>query len=247
MIVFPAIDIQGGRCVRLHQGEASQVTVFGEDPVAMACHWQEEGAQWLHVVDLDGAFSGAPRNRDLIARLCQAVAIPVQLGGGIRSLEIAAAYLDAGVRRIIIGTVALEDPELFAQLCATYPGQVGVSLDARHGRLKTKGWVADSGLTVQDVLPRLEAAGAAFVVYTDISRDGTGQGIDPAPYRSLLERTSLPVIAAGGVTTLVDIQNLYPLAAHGLAGVVTGKAIYTGSLRLRDALAWIAAQGCIRG
>lgn len=242
MIVFPAVDIKDGRCVRLRQGEAHQVTVFGEDPVAMALHWQDQGARWLHVVDLDGAFSGEPRNRDLIARLCAAVSIPVQLGGGIRSREVAQAYLDAGVTRLIIGTIALEDPELFAALCAAFPGRIGVSLDARDGRLKTKGWVADAGLTVEEVLPRLEAAGAAFVVYTDISRDGTGSGVDPSSYGRLLSLTRLPVIAAGGVTTLVDIQRLYPLCARGLQGAVTGKAIYTGTLDLAEAMAWIAAQ-----
>lgn len=242
MIVFPAVDIKDGRCVRLRQGEADQVTVFGEDPVAMARHWEAMGARWLHVVDLDGAFSGQPRNRELIARLCAAVGIPVQLGGGIRTRAVAQAYLDAGVARLIVGTIALEEPEVLADLCAAFPGRVGVSLDARDGRLKTKGWVADSGRTVDEVLPGLEAAGAAFLVYTDIARDGTGAGIDPAPYQRLVGLTRLPVIAAGGVTTLADIQRLYPLCAQGLAGAVTGKAIYTGTLDLAEALAWVAAQ-----
>ncbi len=242
MILFPAIDIKDGRCVRLRQGDAQAVTVFGEDPVAMAKHWEAQGARWLHVVDLDGAFSGQPRNQARIAQLCAAVSIPVQLGGGIRSRSIAQAYLDAGVARLIVGTMALEEPERFAELCAAFPGRVGVSLDARDGRLKTKGWVADSGRTVEEVLPGLEAAGAAFLVYTDIARDGTGTGIDPAPYERLLARTRLPVIAAGGVTDLTDIQRLYPLCAHGLVGAVTGKAIYTGTLDLAAALAWVSAQ-----
>lgn len=242
MIVFPAVDIKDGRCVRLRQGEAHQVTVFGEDPVAMALHWQEQGARWLHVVDLDGAFSGAPRNGELIARLCAAVSIPVQLGGGIRSHEVAQAYLDAGVKRLIIGTIALENPDLFADLCAAFPGRIGVSLDARDGQLKTKGWVTDAGVTVDAVLPRLEAVGTSFVVYTDISRDGTGSGVDPSSYARLLALTRLPVIAAGGVTTLDDIKRLYPLCAQGLEGAVTGKAIYTKTLDLSEAMAWIAAQ-----
>ena len=157
MNIFPAVDIKDGKCVRLRQGVEDQVTVFSDDPVAMALQWVEAGTRWLHVIDLDGAFSGTPRNMDLIRELCSAVSIPVQLGGGIRSVEIAGKYLEAGVTRLIIGTVALEDPELFSELCQAYPGRIGVSLDARDGRLKTKGWVEDADKTVADVVPELEA------------------------------------------------------------------------------------------
>jgi phosphoribosylformimino-5-aminoimidazole carboxamide ribotide isomerase len=242
VILFPAVDIKDGQCVRLRQGLADQVTVFSPDPEAMAKHWAGLGAKWLHLVDLDGAFSGEPKNFALIARICATVGVPVQLGGGIRDLATAASYLRAGVNRLIIGTMALNEPETFAELCAAHPGRIGVSLDAVDGRLKTKGWVEDSGLAVDDVLPRVRAAGAAFLVYTDISRDGMQSGVNLAAMRRLLAATDLPVIAAGGVHTLADVQALYPLAAEGLAGVITGRAIYAGTLDFAKALSWLDRQ-----
>ncbi|GAB1410747.1 1-(5-phosphoribosyl)-5-[(5-phosphoribosylamino)me thylideneamino]imidazole-4-carboxamide isomerase [Desulfovibrionales bacterium] len=241
MNLFPAVDIQNGRCVRLTQGVEDQVTIFSDDPVAMALQWTDMGAKWLHVIDLDGAFSGVPRNMELIRRLCAAVSVPIQLGGGIRSLDVAGKYLEAGIERLIIGTMALEDPELFRELCTRYPGQIGVSLDARDGQLKTKGWVADSGKTVAEVVPGLEAAGAAFFIYTDICRDGMQTGVNIPALQSLLELTSLPVLIAGGIATLEDVQSVFPLHTQGLAGIITGRAIYAGSLDLQEALAWVAA------
>jgi phosphoribosylformimino-5-aminoimidazole carboxamide ribotide isomerase len=242
MNIFPAVDIKDGKCVRLRQGVEDQVTVFSDDPVAMARQWQEMGTKWLHVIDLDGAFSGTPRNMDLIRRLCAEVTVPVQLGGGIRDLDVAGKYLEAGVTRLIIGTVALENPQVFQDLCRAFPGRIGVSLDARDGRLKTKGWVEDAGKTVADVVPELETAGAAFFIYTDISRDGMQSGVNIPALEALLGMTGLPVLIAGGISTLADVQAVFPLAAKGLAGVITGKAIYAGSLDLREALAWLAAQ-----
>lgn len=178
MIIFPAVDIQNGKAVRLRRGRADDSTVFAEDPAEAARSWQERGARWLHVVDLDGAFDGAAKSRAVVARICAALTIPVQLGGGIRDLETARAYLDAGVTRCIIGTLALEKPETFAALCRAFPGRVGVSLDAEGGRLKSRGWVADTGLSVDDVLPRLQDDGAAFIIYTDIDRDGMQSGVN---------------------------------------------------------------------
>jgi phosphoribosylformimino-5-aminoimidazole carboxamide ribotide isomerase len=242
VILFPAVDIKDGQCVRLRQGLADQVTVFSTDPEAMARHWAGQGAKWLHLVDLDGAFSGAPKNFDLIARICADVGIPVQLGGGIRDLGTAEAYIRAGVSRLIIGTMALADPETFALLCTAFPGRIGVSLDAVDGRLKTKGWVEDSGLVVDDVLPRVTRAGTAFLVYTDISRDGMQSGINIKAMERLLAATSLPVIAAGGVHALADVQALHPLAAQGLAGVITGRAIYAGTLDFAAASRWLDEQ-----
>lgn len=242
MNIFPAVDIKDGKCVRLRQGIEDQVTVFSEDPAAMACQWVDAGARWLHVIDLDGAFSGTPRNMDLIRGLCSRVSIPVQLGGGIRSVEVAAKYLEAGVTRLIIGTVALEDPDLFRDLCTAFPGRIGVSLDARDGRLKTKGWVEDAGKTVADVVPELEAAGAAFFIYTDISRDGMQSGVNIPALEALLGMTDRPVLIAGGISTLEDVQAVFPLRRKGLAGIITGKAIYAGSLDLKSALDWLAAQ-----
>ncbi|MEF2145234.1 MAG: 1-(5-phosphoribosyl)-5-[(5-phosphoribosylamino)methylideneamino]imidazole-4-carboxamide isomerase [Desulfovibrionaceae bacterium] len=239
MILFPAVDLKDGKCVRLSQGKEDQVTVFSPDPVAMAELWAEKGCRYLHVVDLDGAFSGRPRNAELIREICSRINIPVQLGGGIRDLETARAYVDAGVRRLIIGTVALEQPELFAELCAALSGQVGVSLDAVNGQLKTKGWVADAGMHIFDVLPRMEEAGAAFIIYTDIARDGMQTGVNFQALEALCDRTNLPVIAAGGVHTLDDLKQLLPLCAKGLEGAISGRAIYTGTLDVDAALAWI--------
>ncbi|MBG0790846.1 MAG: 1-(5-phosphoribosyl)-5-[(5-phosphoribosylamino)methylideneamino]imidazole-4-carboxamide isomerase [Desulfovibrionaceae bacterium] len=242
MILFPAVDIKNGECVRLAQGKEDQVTVFASDPVAQARYWAELGARFLHVVDLDGAFSGVPRNFELIRDICAAIDIPVQLGGGIRDIETARKYIEAGVHRLIIGTMALENPDLFTDLCAALPGRIGVSLDAVDGRLKTKGWVADAGLTVDDVLPRLENDGVRFIVYTDISRDGMQTGVNVDGLASLCGKTSIPVIAAGGVHTLDDIRNLYPLSRNGLEGAISGRAIYVGTLDVKEANAWIDAQ-----
>ena len=243
MIIFPAVDIQDGKAVRLRQGRADESTIFSPDPVAAARHWQEQGARWLHVVDLDGAFDGLPRSRDIVRGICSALDIPVQLGGGIRSEQIAAAYLDAGVERLIIGTLALEQPEAFAALCRRFPGRIGVSLDAEAGRLKTKGWLADAGLSVDDVLPRLIGDGAAFIIYTDIERDGMQTGVNLPALTHLAEASSVPVIAAGGVATLADVQALYPLSRTArLQGAISGRALYEGTLDLKEANAWIDAQ-----
>ncbi|WP_243364195.1 1-(5-phosphoribosyl)-5-[(5-phosphoribosylamino)methylideneamino]imidazole-4-carboxamide isomerase [Fundidesulfovibrio terrae] len=240
MILYPAIDIKDGQCVRLKQGLADQVTVFDPDPVSAAGHWLDKGAKALHVVDLDGAFEGVPANKDLVAAICRRAGnVPVQLGGGIRDLATAKAYVAAGVSRLLIGTMALADPDRFGELCAALPGKVCVSLDADGGRLKTKGWVEDSGLTVDDVLPRLEAQGTACLVYTDISRDGMQSGVNIPAMEALLSKTKLPVIAAGGVATLDDLKALAPLAAKGLHGVISGRAIYTGTLDFTKAMAWL--------
>lgn len=243
MIIFPAVDIQDGKAVRLRQGRAWDVTIFSPDPVAAARSWQEAGARWLHVVDLDGAFDGTPKSRAIIRAICDALDIPVQLGGGIRDQTTAKAYLDAGVQRLIIGTLALEAPNDFAALCATFPGRIGVSLDAEDGRLKTKGWVDDSGLTIDDVLPRLLADGAAFIIYTDIERDGMQTGVNVPALKHLAETSSVPVIAAGGVATLEDVRRLYPLTrSTRLQGAISGRALYEGTLDLTEAMAWIDAQ-----
>ena len=243
MIFFPAIDIKGGVCVRLTQGRADKETVFAKDPVAMARHWQSQGAEWLHIVDLDGAFEGVPANRDLVREICRAVDIPVQLGGGIRDMDTAGAYLEAGVRRLIIGTLALEAPEAYAALIKAFPGRIGVSLDAENGKLKSKGWVADSGYTVDDVLPRLTEQGTAFLVYTDISRDGTGKGVTLPAVTALAEKSRIPVIAAGGVHTMEDIKNLHRISLQAnLEGAISGRAIYEGTLDTAEATRWLKEQ-----
>ena len=243
MILFPAVDIQDGKAVRLKQGRAHESTVFAEDPTDAAKAWEARGAQWLHVVDLDGAFDGAAKSREIVRRICTELSIPVQLGGGIRDMATAQAYFDAGVSRLIIGTLALEQPELFAEMCRAFPGRIGVSLDAEGGKLKTRGWVADTGLTVDGALPRLLADGAAFIIYTDIECDGMQCGVNVAALEHLSRLSTVPVIAAGGVATLADVQKLYPLTlTTSLAGAVSGRALYEGTLNLEEANAWIAAQ-----
>lgn len=243
MIIIPAVDIQNGKAVRLKQGRAHEATVFSPDPVAAALAWQQAGARRLHVVDLDGAFDGSPRSRHIVAAICDRLNIPVQLGGGIRDAATAQAYLDAGVQRLIIGTMALEKPQAFAELCAMFPGKIGVSLDAAGGRLKTKGWVADSGLTVDDVLPRLLGDGAAFIIYTDIERDGMQTGVNLPALTHLAEVSSVPVLAAGGVATLEDVKRLYPLSRTSqLEGAISGRALYEKTLDLTEAMIWVEQQ-----
>lgn len=243
MIIFPAVDLQGGKAVRLRQGRADDTTVFSSDPVAAALRWQEQGATWLHLVDLDGAFRGEGVNTATVRDICHALTIPVQLGGGVRDEAAARRWLDVGVRRLIIGTLALENPDEFARLCSLFPGRLGVSLDADDGRLKTRGWVADAGLRVEEALPRLAEAGAAFVIYTDIARDGMQSGVNLPLLTKLAETSPIPVIAAGGVATLDDIKALYPLSVSArLEGAISGRALYEGTLDLPEALAWIAAQ-----
>ena len=243
MIIFPAVDIKDGQCVRLKRGRADQQTVFENDPVRAALRWQEQGAEWLHLVDLDGAFSGKPVNLPLITRLCAMLSIPVQMGGGIRDLDTAQAYCDAGVTRLIIGTLALENPHAFEEICTNLPGKVGVSLDTEGGKLKTRGWMDESDLSLEQVLPHLYAQGAAFIIHTDIDRDGMKCGVNLEFLQELTEESPMPVIAAGGVATLDDIKALYSLSKSNLEGVVTGQAIYEGTLDFKEALAWVKNQG----
>ena len=243
MIIFPAVDLQNGKAVRLKQGRAEESTVFNDDPVAAALHWQEQGAEWLHLIDLDGAFQGKSVNADIVARISGALNIPIELGGGVRDEDAARMWFDAGVTRLIIGTMALERPEEYARLCALFPGRIGVSLDAVDGRLKTRGWVADSGLTVDEVLPRLIDDGTAFIIYTDIARDGMQSGVNLPMLSRLAHASPVPVVAAGGVATLDDIKALYPLSVNAnLEGAISGRAIYEGTLNLPEAMQWIREQ-----
>ncbi|MDR1242008.1 MAG: 1-(5-phosphoribosyl)-5-[(5-phosphoribosylamino)methylideneamino]imidazole-4-carboxamide isomerase [Deltaproteobacteria bacterium] len=243
MIIFPAIDIKDKQCVRLRQGKASLSTVFSSNPLEMAMRWRDEGASWLHVIDLDGAFGGKPVNLPIIEEICAKLPLSLQVGGGIRDMQSAGLYLEAGVKRVIIGTLALEQPELYTEICRSFPGRVGVSLDAEGGKLKIRGWVKDSGLTVQDALPGILQSGTAFIIYTDIDRDGMQSGLNIEPMARLADDSAVPVIAAGGVTALEDIRALYPLSLRSrLEGVVTGRALYEGTLKLREAIAWVEAQ-----
>lgn len=236
MIIFPAVDIRQGKCVRLIQGRVDQETVFGDDPAAMGLKWQEAGAQWLHVVDLDGAFTSAPRNLTSIRRLRRALTIPMQLGGGIRSLDTIAAYADLGIDRLILGTAVLKDPELVARALAAYPGKIAIGLDAKDGLVAVEGWTEVSSRPVLDVARDLAMLKPAAFIYTDISRDGVKKGVNVEATRSMAEAVEVPVIASGGVSSYQDIQALKPLETFGVIGVIIGRALYDGLIDLSEAI-----------
>jgi phosphoribosylformimino-5-aminoimidazole carboxamide ribotide isomerase len=236
MIIFPAIDLKDGQCVRLMQGDPERMTVFGNDPAAMAKRWEQEGAQWLHVVDLDGAFSREPRNKDAIFAIVNSVSIPVQVGGGIRNLETIQEYLQFGVGRVILGTAALRHPELLPEACAIHPHKIALGIDAREGKVAIEGWKQMSTTDATSLVRQFAGIELGAIIYTDIHRDGMQTGINIESTQRLLESTPIPVIASGGVATLADIEALMPLIPLGLMGVITGKAIYTGTLKLHEAL-----------
>ncbi len=236
MLIFPAIDLKGGKCVRLRQGKKEDETVFSDDPVAMGRKWQDLGAQWLHVVDLDGAFSSRPQNLAAIQGLRQALTIPIQLGGGLRTLETLARYIDLGIDRLILGTAVLKDPDLVAQACAQYPGRIAVGLDARDGLVAVEGWTETSTQEVLAVAQKLVPLKPAALIYTDISRDGVKRGVNVEATKALAQAVDLPVIASGGVSSLADIEALLPLAPLGVVGVIIGRALYDGIFQLPEAI-----------
>ena len=240
MDLIPAIDLKEGQCVRLRKGRMEDATVFSSDPVAMAVHWAEQGARRLHIVDLDGAFAGAPRNQQLIERMVAAIpGVPVQLGGGIRTEAIAQAYIDAGVSRLIVGTRAIEDPEFLASLAKQYPEQVLLGLDARAGRLATAGWDETQTTTASAFVRSLGPLPLAGIVYTDIDRDGMLEGLNVAATIALAEESDVGVIASGGLHTVEDLERLQSAALASpsarITGAITGRAIYEGTLQFAEA------------
>ncbi len=238
MLIIPAIDLKEGQCVRLRQGRMEEATVFGDDPVAMAGRWVGEGARRLHIVDLDGAFAGGPRNAEAIAAVCAAYPdLPVQLGGGIRDLPTIARYLDAGVEFVIVGTQAVREPAFVGEAAAAFPGRVMVGLDARDGRVAVAGWAEDSELGALDLARRFEDRGVAAIVYTDIARDGMLQGVNARATAELAGAIRIPVIASGGVSSAADIERLLQASAQGIAGAIVGRALYEGALDLASAQA----------
>jgi len=236
MLIFPAIDLKGGKCVRLRQGRKEDETVFSDDPVAMGLKWQDLGAQWLHVVDLDGAFSSRPQNLEVIRGLRRALTIPMQLGGGLRTLETLDLYLNLGIDRLILGTVVLKDPDLVAKALAAYPGRIAVGLDAKDGLVAVEGWTETSTQDVLTVAKKLVPLKPAALIYTDISRDGVKRGVNVEATKALAQAVDLPVIASGGVSSLADIEALLPLEPLGVVGVIIGRALYDGSFQLAEAL-----------
>lgn len=236
MDVIPAIDLLDGRCVRLYQGDYAQAETFDESPVAAARQWAEAGAAILHVVDLDGAKAGQPVNLAAIEAIVRAVDMPVQVGGGLRDRASVARLLDLGVQRVILGTVAVEQPDLVQQLCAEFPGQIVVGIDARNGKVATRGWLETSEVMAPELAQRMAEQGVAAIIYTDIHRDGTMQGPNLESLRDLAERVAVPVIASGGVSSVTDLLNLLALEPLGVTGAIVGRALYTGDVSLVEAL-----------
>lgn len=236
MIVIPAIDLKDGKCVRLEQGLMERDTVFSDNPGAQARAWQDQGAELLHIVDLDGAFAGEPKNRTAIEAIVRAVSIPTQLGGGIRDLATIEAYLSLGIDRVIIGTAAQRNPELVKEACEKFPGRIVVGIDAKNGMVAVQGWAEITGITAVELARKFEGFGVAAIIYTDISRDGMLQGPNIEATRQLAEAVNIPVIASGGLSTLKDIENLMAIESSGVTGVITGKAIYTGAINLAEAI-----------
>lgn len=236
MEAIPAVDLKGGRCVRLRQGRMDDETIFSDDPVAMARRWQDTGAKRLHVVDLDGAVQGVPANADVIKKICTALDIPVQLGGGVRDLDGLAAALDLGVDRVILGTMAAKEPETALEAARRFPGRVVIGIDAWDGKVAVAGWTETSELDFLEAGKRFDAQGVAAIIFTDISRDGMHSGPNLESTASLCKAVSVPVIAAGGVHDLDDVKRMLEMEPLGLAGFITGRAIYEGTLDLAQAL-----------
>ncbi|MGD8258573.1 MAG: 1-(5-phosphoribosyl)-5-[(5-phosphoribosylamino)methylideneamino]imidazole-4-carboxamide isomerase [Desulfobacterales bacterium] len=237
MIIIPAVDIKNGKCVRLVQGRIEDETVFADDPAAMAHQWAEAGAELIHVVDLDGAFEKQPQNIDVVKKIIKTVKVPIQLGGGIRNERTVRMYLDLGVKRVIIGTEAIKTPKFVEKIAKTFPHQIIVGIDARDGRVAIEGWTETTPIKAIDLAKKFEERGVAAINFTDIYRDGMQTGPNIEETRRLAEAISIPVVASGGVSTIEDIQNLLPLEAVGVIGVITGKALYSGTLNYQEAVA----------
>ncbi|SEN11252.1 1-(5-phosphoribosyl)-5-[(5-phosphoribosylamino)methylideneamino] imidazole-4-carboxamide isomerase [Paracoccus alcaliphilus] len=235
MILYPAIDLKDGNCVRLLRGEMEAATVFGTDPAAQARAFQDAGAEWLHLVDLNGAFAGHPVNADAVEAILATITIPAQLGGGIRDMQTIGSWLDRGLARVILGTVAVENPDLVHEAAKAFPGRIAVGIDARGGRVATRGWATETDIDATDLARRFEDAGVAAIIYTDIDRDGAMGGPNVAATEALACAVSIPVIASGGVSSMADLQALHQTGI--IAGAISGRALYDGALNLTEALA----------
>ena len=237
MIVIPAIDLHDGQCVRLLQGDFNRLTVYGNDPVQMALEWQSQGAERLHVVDLEGSLKGTPRNRDVICAMAKALSIPVELGGGIRDMHTINDYLAAGIEWVILGTAAIQNPQLLREAAQTHRGRIILGLDAKDGMVSVQGWTEKTSLSVKDVVVSVSDLDLAAIIYTDISRDGMQTGVNVEATKHLAQMTHIPVIASGGVSSIQDIRLVSEIENAGVIGVIAGKALYAGALSLREAIA----------
>ena len=240
MIFFPAIDLKDGQCVRLMQGDMDQATVFGDDPATQARAFAAAGCEWLHVVDLNGAFAGRPVNGAAVDAILAAVGIPVQLGGGIRDMETIALWLEKGIRRVILGTAALRDKDLVGTACGRFPGRIAVGIDAREGMVAVEGWAEISATTAHDLATRFEGAGVAAIIHTDIGRDGVMAGPNIVDTVALARAVSIPVIASGGVSSMADLEALKDAGGAVLEGVISGRALYEGKIDAAAAVALLS-------
>jgi phosphoribosylformimino-5-aminoimidazole carboxamide ribotide isomerase len=243
VILFPAIDLKNGQCVRLEQGDMARATVFNDDPVAQAAAFAKQGFSYLHIVDLDGAFAGKPVNQGAVERILKDVKCKMQLGGGIRDAATVEGWLSKGVTRIIIGTAAVRDPPFVKQAARDYPGKIAVGLDARDGKVAVEGWAETSQLSALDIARRFEDAGVAAIVYTDIARDGMLKGLNLDATIALADAISIPVIASGGLASIDDVKQMLEPRAKKLEGAIAGRALYDGRLDAAEALKLIAARG----
>jgi phosphoribosylformimino-5-aminoimidazole carboxamide ribotide isomerase len=241
MILFPAIDLKGGQCVRLKQGDMAAATVYNADPAAQAVNFRGQGFEWLHVVDLDGAFAGRSVNGDAVASILESVDMRVQLGGGIRTMDAIAAWLERGIERVILGTAALRDPELVRGACAAFPGRIALGIDARAGMAAVEGWATGSKMAAVELARRFEDENVAAIIYTDIDRDGVLAGINWEATIALARSVSIPVIASGGMASIADIRRLAGPDCRDLAGAIAGRALYDGRIDAAEALALLKA------
>lgn len=236
MVVIPAIDIKGGRCVRLKQGERSKETVYSEVPEEMAVKWYEKGAERLHLVDLDGAVEGKAVNKEVIRGIVAAIPVPIQLGGGIRDMETIETYLKLGINQVILGTVAYKNPEFLTQACKEFGGRIILGIDARKDRVAVEGWTEETDMTVAEIAKRFENIGISAIIYTDIHRDGMSTGPNVEATKIVAQTVETPVIASGGISGIDDVAKILRLAEYGVIGMITGRALYKGTLDLADAI-----------
>ena len=236
MIVIPAIDLKNGRCVRLKQGRMSDETVYSEFPEEIAVRWHNDGAERIHLVDLDGAVKGRPVNSEIIRKIVSAVPVPIELGGGIRDMDTIKSYLDLGIKQVILGTIAYKNPELVIDACKQFPGRIILGIDASKGRIAVEGWVEQTEITPVEMIKRFENAGISAIIYTDIQRDGMISGPNIEATKELAEATAIPVIASGGISGTEDVRRLLYLEKYGVIGMITGKALYEGTMDLAKAI-----------
>ncbi len=239
MLIIPAIDIRGGKCVRLFQGDYGKETVYADDPALMAKRWIQEGAEFLHLVDLDGAREGVPRNRGKIKEIAANSPIPVEVGGGIRDLFTIRDYLSSGIQRVILGTAAYSDPLFLEKACSQWPGSIAVDIAAKKRKIAISGWEKETDVLAVDFAQRCEKIGAAVIIYTDVLRDGTQKGVNLQATKEIAQALTIPVIASGGVSSLKDLEALSPLEKEGVIGAIVGRALYDGTLCLAEAIAYL--------